>query len=55
MASTFFHWLRSPAAREYFFSRSNENKLLFAFLTLSQALTSGDQFVDTEFFSHGAW
>ena len=49
MASTFFHWLRSPAAREYFFSTSNANKYFIAFLTLSQALTSGDQFVVTEF------
>ena len=46
MASTFFTWLRSPAAREYFFSTFSHHHFRLQLLTFSsQALTSGVQSV----------
>jgi len=46
MASTFFTWLRSPAAREYFFSELNhqEDQSCIS-ANLFQVHISGDQFV----------
>jgi len=48
MASTFFTWLRSPAAREYFFSESFSPRLFLSshhLTSFPQALTFGAQFV----------
>jgi len=46
MASTFFTWLRSPAAREYFFSELNYQEDQSCISANSfQVHISGDQFV----------
>ena len=48
MASTFVHWLRSPAAREYFLSTyllDIHSVVSRELIASDQALISGDRFV----------
>jgi hypothetical protein len=53
MASTFFTWLRSPAAREYFFSMLSISHHMLEIVSSysSQVHTSGDQSVISTFTS----